>query len=217
MGTVLRSELRQHRGYLLAWALSMAFAIWVLLPIYNGFLTGSSQANVLDTIGGPSSPVAAIGLSVEHLVTPVGMFGFLTIFLMLPLGIHGMHLGSTILAKDYREHTAEFLLTTPVGRSAVFWAKALTVWIGTTITGVAYGLAAYAAEIGDKGQAFDHREFWLVAGSAVLVTWVFAGVGLFVGARWPNLRSTLLVSAFVVFVSLCIGSFATIMHWRILT
>lgn len=60
----------------------MAAAIFLMLPTYNGFLADTDPQEVRDLLGSGGGVVGSIGLPVDHLTTPAGVFGFLTEFLL---------------------------------------------------------------------------------------------------------------------------------------
>ena len=51
-----------------------------------------------------------VGISLELLTKPMGMYSFLTGFFMIAGGIFGMHLGLSLHTKECTENTAEYLV-----------------------------------------------------------------------------------------------------------
>lgn len=138
---------------------------------------------------------------------PLGMYAFLTGFFMIAGGIFGMHLGLSLHTKECTENTAEFLYTKPCGRQMIYKGKLLCVLAGVCVTGISYLLASFFAMMLFH-PGFPAREFWLVAGSFVLITLFFALLGTMAGIFRPNNRSPLLTAGLVVFVEYCITSFS---------
>ncbi len=197
-------ELKQSRKYILIWAVSLAICIFSMTPVYYGMVetagtlpTGFAQGGFFETVG----------VSLELLTMPLGMYSFLTGFFMIAGGIFGMHLGLSLHTKECTENTAEFLYTKPCGRQMIYKGKLLCVLAGVCVTGISYLLASFFAMMLFH-PGFPAREFWLVAGSFVLITLFFALLGTMAGIFRPNNRSPLLTAGLVVFVEYCITSFS---------
>ena len=197
-------ELKQSRKYILIWAVSLAICIFSMTPVYYGMVetagtlpTGFAQGGFFETVG----------VSLELLTMPLGMYSFLTGFFMIAGGIFGMHLGLSLHTKECTENTAEFLYTKPCGRQMIYKGKLLCVLAGVCVTGISYLLASFFAMMLFH-PGFPAREFWLVAGSFVLITLFFALLGTMAGIFRPNHRSPLLKAGLVVFVEYCITSFS---------
>jgi ABC-2 type transport system permease protein len=201
---IFRFEWKQARKYILIWAVSLAICIFSMTPVYYGMVetagtlpTGFAQGGFFETVG----------VSLELLTMPLGMYAFLTGFFMIAGGIFGMHLGLSLHTKEWTENTAEFLYTKPCGRQMIYKGKLLCVLAGVCVTGISYLLASFFAMMLFH-PGFPAREFWLVAGSFVLITLFFALLGTMAGIFRPNNRSPLLTAGLVVFVEYCITSFS---------
>jgi len=209
---IFRFEWKRSQKYILIWAVALALCIFSMTPVYYGMVetvgtlpTGFAQGGFFETVG----------ISLELLTKPMGMYSFLTGFFMIAGGIFGMHLGLSLHTKEWTENTAEFLYTKPCGRQMIYKGKLLCVLVGVCVTGISYLLASFFAMMLFH-PGFPAREFWLVAGSFVLITLFFALLGTMVGIFRPNNRSPLLTAGLVVFVEYCITSFSRTVNIRII-
>ena len=135
------------------------------------------------------------------------MYSFLNAFFMIAGGIFGMHLGLTLQTKECTEHTAEYLFTKPCGRKKIYRGKALCLFIGICIVGIAYLLASFLTLALFK-PGFPLAEFFLLAISFSLIALFFGALGLFWGTLRPNNRLPLLAAGLSVFVAYCITAFS---------
>lgn len=147
-----------------------------------------------------------LGASLELLETPLGMYTFLTDFLMIAGGIFGMHLGLTLFTRECTERTGEYLFTKPCGRGMVFWGKAACLFWGVAVMGGFY-LPASFASMGLFFSGFSFWELFLVALSFPLHALFCGALGLLIGVRWPMNRSSLLTAGLIVFSGYGITSF----------
>ena len=119
---IFRFEWKRSQKYILIWAVALALCIFSMTPVYYGMVetagtlpTGFAQGGFFETVG----------ISLELLTKPMGMYSFLTGFFMIAGGIFGMHLGLSLHTKECTENTAEYLYTKPCGRQAIYKGKAI--------------------------------------------------------------------------------------------
>lgn len=211
--TVFRYEQRRNRRYILIWALSLAICIFVMTPVYNSMVTSSGG---LPPRFEESGFLRTLGSSLDLLETPLGMYAFLTDFLMIAGGIFGMRLGLTLFTRESTERTGEYLFTKPCGRRAVFWGKAICLFCGVAVMGCLYLLASFAT-MGLFFSGFSFREFFLVALSFPLHALFYGALGLLSGVCWPMNRSPLLTAGLVVFSGYGIAAFARTVDSRMIS
>ena len=120
--TIFKHELRQGRSALIIWTAAISFMLGVCIIIYPEMSTqmGDISAMFAD-MGGFSQ---AFGMDRINFGEFIGFFG---VECGNVLGLGGAFfaalLGISALAKEEKEHTAEFLLTHPVSRTRVITEK----------------------------------------------------------------------------------------------
>ena len=201
---IFRFEWKRTQKYILIWAAALAVCIFSMTPVYYGMIETADALPAGFTQGGFFETV---GVSLELLMEPLGMYSFLTGFFMIAGGVFGMHLGLSLHTGECTENTAEYLYTKPCGRQTIFIGKLLCAIAGVCVTGISYLLASFfTMELFQPG--FSMGEFLLVASSFILLTLFFVLLGLMAGIFHPNNRSPLLTAGLVVFVEYCITSFS---------
>ena len=93
---IFRFEWKRTQKYILIWATALAVCIFFMTPVYYGMVetegtlpAGFAQGGFFETVG----------ISIELLTKPMGMYSFLTGFFMIAGGIFGMHLGLSLHTK----------------------------------------------------------------------------------------------------------------------
>lgn len=119
---ILKHELRRGRNALLVWAFAISFMLGACVVIYPEM---SSQMGDVNTMfGNMGSFSAAFGMDKINFGEFMGFFG---VECGNVLGLGGAFfsalIGISALAKEEREHTAEFLLTHPISRTRVIGEK----------------------------------------------------------------------------------------------
>ena len=208
---ILKYELKRHRKYILGWAIALALCVFVMTPTYYSFMDVST-GDLYETLG-TSDFYKGVGVSMEYLTSPLGIYAFLTSFFMIASGIFGMHFGIAIHTKECSERTSEYLFTKPHTRKTIYWAKAFTVFFGVVVVSMVYLLASFLA-LALFRSGIDWGEFFLIALSLMLVTLFLAAMGLLIGILFSRNRSPLLTAGLIVFVEYCVTSFSNIVSNR---
>lgn len=208
---ILRYEWMRMRSYILIWAAVIAACIFSMTPIYYGMI---GTADTLPADFAKGGFFEAVGVSLELLTEPLGIYAFLTSFFMIAGGVFGMHTGLCLYTRECTENTAEYLYTKPGGRRMIYTGKLLCALIGAVSVGTAYLLASRLT-MQLFCPDFPRREFWLIAISFMLLTLFFTAFGLAVGIYRPNNRSPLLTAGLTVFAAYCITSFSRTVNIRI--
>ena len=211
--TIFKYEMKRHRKYILGWALALAVCILMMTPVYYSFMELAGEENPLYQSLSGSDFFKSVGVSMEYLTAPLGIYAFLTSFFMIAAGIFGLHFGISIHTKEFEEKTLEYLYTKPHTRKEIFLAKAGTVFAGVLLVGLLYVLASAAAVALSSPKA-PWGEFFLISLSLLWVTLFLAALGLLVGTIFSNNRSPLLTAGLIAFVEYCITSFSNVVGLR---
>lgn len=120
--TVFCHELRQNRLSLLIWSAAISFMLGVCVLIYPEM--SSQMGDISEMFADMGSFSAAFGMDQINFGEFIGYFG---IECGNVLGLGGAFfaaiLGVSALAKEEKDHTAEFLLTHPVSRTRIITQK----------------------------------------------------------------------------------------------
>ena len=198
-------ELRQTRGYVLAWTFVMGVLIFLMLPVYIGFMTTGVQTG--DLLSG-NSFAEMIGASMKYLQMPMGVYGFLNSFAMLAAAIGGMNLGLAAFTKEYRQKTADFLMTKPCASTKIYIAKLSAAVCGSLIIWCGYLAGSAATVLLNVPEGRDWKSFFLIALAFLLIQLFFLGMGAMAGTLFPRIRVPLGTAAACSFVLYIVGAFS---------
>lgn len=120
--TIFKHELRQGRSTLIIWTAAISFMLGICIVIYPEMSTQMGDISAMFADMGSFSQ--AFGMDRINFGEFLGFFG---VECGNVLGLGGAFfaalLGISALAKEEKEHTAEFLLTHPVSRTRVITEK----------------------------------------------------------------------------------------------
>ncbi|UXH45185.1 ABC transporter permease [Rossellomorea vietnamensis] len=151
-------EMRAHRKSLIIWCIGMIGLIGSGMGKYAGFSSSGQSMNEL--VGGlPKSMQAILGIGSLDMSTASGYYGVLFLYIVLLATIHAALTGATIISKEERDKTAEFLFVKPLTRKKIIGVKlaaaftqigvlALITWISSLLIVGHYSDVSVAFDIG---------------------------------------------------------------------
>jgi ABC-2 type transport system permease protein len=197
-------ELKAYRRSTITWILSLAGLMIVFLSIYPVFSNNvADMQKMLDSF--PEPVKLALGISLINIGTILGFFSFTFIYSMLVAAIQAMNMGTSILSKEVREQTADFLMTKPVSRARIMTMKLLAVLTSLIVTNIIY-IAVSLAMIGTVNTAaYDMKAFMLIALTLFFVQLIFTAIGVLISVIAKKIKSVISISLSVVFGFFIIG------------
>ena len=158
--TVFKHELRQGRSALIIWTAAISFMLGICIVIYPEMSTQMGDISAMFADMGSFSQ--AFGMDRINFGEFLGFFG---VECGNVLGLGGAFfaalLGISALAKEEKEHTAEFLLTHPVSRTRVITEKLCAVIAQIVILNLAV-IAVTALSVLIIGEEADTKTFALL-------------------------------------------------------
>ena len=158
--TVFKHELRQGRSSLIIWTAAISFMLGICIVIYPEMSTQMGDISAMFADMGSFSQ--AFGMDRINFGEFLGFFG---VECGNVLGLGGAFfaalLGISALAKEEKEHTAEFLLTHPVSRTRVITEKLCAVIAQIVILNLAV-IAVTALSVLIIGEAAYIKTFALL-------------------------------------------------------
>lgn len=200
--TVFKHELRQGRSALIIWTAAISFMLGVCIVIYPEMSTQMGDISAMFADMGSFSQ--AFGMDRINFGEFLGFFG---VECGNVLGLGGAFfaalLGISALAKEEKEHTAEFLLTHPVSRTRVITEKLSAVIAQIVILNLAV-IAVTALSVLIIGEEADIKTFALLFLSFFLMQLEVAAVTFGISAflRRGNLGIGLGLAAVFYFMNI---------------
>lgn len=207
---VLRRELVMLRTSALLWALALSGVVLMYLSIYPTFAHDAQLTKELFN-NFPPAFRAAFSINVDTLLSFLGFFAFTFTNITLIASVHATYTGVTLLSRESRSKTTDFLLSKPRSRTSIFLQKFLAGLIIIVLTwlvlvAVSFGLAkAFGAG------AFSGRNFMLLMGALLMLQLWFYVAGLLVTQLLPRLKSTIPVTLAVTFGFFMVSMLAAIL------
>jgi ABC-2 type transport system permease protein len=178
--TIIKREWAAHRKSMLIWVgVIWVFAILMFME-FSAYYQNDEMSAVLDAF--PKAMLDAFGMYGANLTTVNGYLSIMVLYFNIMLAIYAVLLGSSIILKEKRDRTAEFLFSMPIKRIEVLASKmvaAVTMCILMTVmTALAFCVSIIPYEFGSE----QFRYIVLISSALFLIELVFLGLGLMIGA-----------------------------------
>ena len=191
-------ELKSLRKSTVIWTCVLIAIAALYLSLYPGMVQDAEDFKKL-LAGYPPAVRAMLGIRLDSITSILGYYSFAFAFIALCGAIQGMNLGVSILSKESRERTADFLLVKPVSRAGVVTAKLLAALTTLLATDVVFYAAIWPLANAVKTSGFSGRLFFMVNLTLLFLQFIFLALGLGISVFFQKLKSVLPLSLGVVF------------------
>jgi ABC-2 type transport system permease protein len=200
-------ELRALRKSTGIWACALIALAALFLAIYPSM--AGDAADFKKLLGGyPASVRAMLGINLDYITSILGFYSMVFAFITLCGAIQAMHFGASILSKESRERTADFLLVKPVSRSSIVTAKLLAACTMILATDIVFFAVTSMIAGTVATAAYSKNLFFLINLTLLFLQLIFLAIGLILSVFFIKLKNVLPLSLGVVFGFYMIGALA---------
>lgn len=201
-------ELKAYRRSVIIWACSMAALAAMFIFIFSS--AGSEIEAVKKVLMSmPEALRKALSIYVDSIATLEGFYSFVFVYVVLCGAIQAMNLGTSIVSKEIREKTADFILTKPVNRKMILTSKLLAALVSLVITNVIYLIITVAVSMTVKSE-FSMKIFLMISATLLFVQLIFMSLGILVAVLAGKIKSVVSISLSTVFGFFIISSLGSV-------
>jgi ABC-2 type transport system permease protein len=207
MNVFLRELKANYKG-LIWWSIGIIITVVAGMAKFEGYGTAGASTSITTILTGFPKPVLAIfGMTGLNLTTLIGYFGVLYLYIILLVAIHAGMTSATIIAKEERDKTSEFLYPKPISRTKVLTAKLAAAATNIlVIFGVTFASSIWIVGYYNKGYGLNSKVIALMWGVLLfqLLSFAFGALfaGLFKNPKLPAVAvTTVIVVSYLVSVS----------------
>lgn len=191
-------ELKAYRKSTFLWTISLVVVVIVSFLLFPSLSRDIDQIkNLLE--GFPEPIRIGMGISLDRFANILGYYSFPFSFVLLIGAVQAMHLGTSIVSKEVREKTADFLLTKPIQRTQILTAKLLAGITVLVITNAIYIIVANITASAVKNENYPFKIFFMISITLLFVQLIFMSLGIMVSVILPKMKSVLPISLATVF------------------
>lgn len=201
-------ELKAYRKSTIIWACSLVGVAVFFLSMYPGFSRDAEEFNRLIQ-SYPEEIRKMFGIG-SNITSFFGFYSYMFFYIVLCGAIQAMNFGISIISKEMRQKTADFLLTKPVTRGQIITSKLLAVLTSLALTNIVYIISAGIMSSIVKNQEFSMKIFLLISITMFFTQLIFMAMGVVISVIVPKIRSVIGVSLGVVFSFFIINMFGSL-------
>ncbi len=191
-------ELRMHLRSTIIWTVA-------LLLLVAGFAFGfpvirqnvAAMNGVLQMM--PEGLKKSLGLNVIDLSQPIGVMGFLFMYITLVAAVQAMSLGLSVLSVELRDKTADFLLSKPVKRITIVHAKLAAAITCILSTNLIFAIVARVALDLLSTKPYPLSLFLALVLSVLFIQLFFVSLGALVSVFLSRMKTVIPLALGVVF------------------
>ncbi|MHC0035449.1 ABC transporter permease subunit [Pseudoneobacillus sp. C159] len=191
-------ELNAYRKSTMIWTVSLCVLVAFFLSIYPSFSQDAAEFKKL-LEGYPEVVRKALGVRMDSIFTLMGFYSYIFIYISLCGAIQAMNFGTSIVSKEIREKTADFLLTKPVTRTTIITAKLGAAFFSLLFTNLVYLVVSYLVTKQVTNEAFSSKTFLLISLTLFFIQLMFLSLGFMIAVLYRKLKSVLTISLGTVF------------------
>ncbi len=199
-------ELRSLRKSTFLWVCALAAMSFIYFSVYPSIVADAENFKALFNAY-PPSVLAMLNVTLDNLTSLLGFYTMIFTFLALFGAIQAMNLGLSILSKEVRERTADFLLVKPVSRSRIVSMKLLASVTMLLITNALFYLIVFAFAQLYKTAEYDVAVFFMINFTLLFIQLIFFALGAVISVFVPKIKNVLPISLGIVFLFFFAGAF----------
>lgn len=192
-------EMKANRKSLIIWIIGVIFMVASGMGKYASLESTGQSMNAL-MADMPKSMQAIMGTGSFDLSKPMGYYGLLFLYLAVMAAIHAVMLGATIIAKEERDKTIEFLLVKPISRESMMTSKLAAALVNILIFNlVTYGSSIAMVQKYAKGEEVVGDITILMLGMFILQL-MFLAIGTMIASIYKNSKKAASVSTGILLI-----------------
>jgi ABC-2 type transport system permease protein len=197
-------ELKLLRKSLIIWNIVFISLFLMFVSLYPSFHNDiETSKKLLESV--PKAVQAAVGLSMETMFSVLGFYSYLFTYISLAASVQAMNIGVSLLSKERKLKTEDFLLTKPLNRKNILTSKILAGLVALIITNSIYLIASMLVTKIAIQDSFNIKTFILISLTMYFIQLLFFAIGILLSVVMKKIKSVVSVTLPVVFGFFIIG------------
>lgn len=206
MMNILIRELKTNIKPVIIWSLSVFVFVAMAMSEFSAYYDNPEMAAVLEMV--PPQMLEAFGFGGINLTTLSGFISAIATYVYMILGVHAVLLGSSILVKEEREKTAEFLFTLPTTRGNVIIQKIIAgIFVSLAVLFFTFLGILFLSKNYNPDKEFVEFLSLLMRGTFI-VQMIFYSIGLLISVIMDNYKKAGSVSIGILLFTYILSVFA---------
>lgn len=201
---IIKRELQSNFKSMIIWSISIAFLVVVWMIEFKAFVGNSAIDEFMNSM--PQGILSAMGMANINFTSLEGFISAIWLYIYLILGIHSVLLGSSIISKEERDKTAEYLFALPISRKKVILGKMISAIINLLILNIITLVSMILSTIKyDKGENF-YSFIGLLILSLFIIQMIFLSAGMLISSLNKRYKRSGNISVSILMITFLISS-----------
>lgn len=201
---IVKRELRSNLKSMIIWTVATSFIVAVWMIEYESFAGNPAMDDFLAAM--PQTILSALGMQDLTLSSLSGFIGSISLYLYLLLGIHAILLGSSIISKEERDKTAEYLFALPISRKKIILSKSLSALINLALLNIITLSSMILSTLSyDKADNF-YSFIGIIFVSVFIIQILFLSIGMLVSSLTKKHKKSGNISVGILMIMFLISS-----------
>lgn len=216
---IIKRELRANLKSLIIWCIIVTLLIVMMVSEFSAYYNNPEMEDILSSM--PKAMLEAFSITGANLTTTTGFISMASIYFYIMLGVFSVMLGSSIISKEERDKTAEYLLTLPISRVDILKSKLIASVINCIVLNVVTGTVIILSMYKYNLDSEFYKFILLVQISIFILQMIYLSLGMFLASKLKRYKSSSKISAsillFTYFLSIVISMSSKIEFLKYLT
>jgi ABC-2 type transport system permease protein len=195
---IFKYEFKSYLKTTLIWTVSLIGVVMLFMSLLSSI--SESAATIQKVFSSyPESVRKAMGMVVETIASPLGFYSFILNYILLCGAIQAMILGVSIISKEYREKTSDFLFSKPITRQKIFSSKLMAAISCLLVTFITYTVTSFTTAKLASDMDFDGMKFIMMSFTLFFIQLMYFALGVLFANIFSRLKGVVSISLGVVF------------------
>lgn len=182
----------------IAWSCMLCAWIILLSSFFPGF--SNNAAGITKILEGyPEAVRNPIGLSADSFKDFLSFYTFAFKGIIELGAVQAMILGASIIFKEVRGKTADFLFTKPITRRQIMTSKLLAAGACLTVTNIIYMIVASIMASLVAPEPVNMKIFLMISITLLFIQLIFMSFGILIAVLFPRMKSAMAISIGILF------------------
>ncbi|SHH73310.1 ABC transporter permease subunit [Clostridium grantii] len=196
---IIKRELKANMKSLIIWSACIILIFVMMMSEFSAYYNNPAMADILDSM--PEAMLKAFSMNGANLTTVSGFVSIANIYFYIMLGIYAVLLGSSIISKEERDKTVEFLFALPISRKKVITSKLIAAVINCFILLSVTGITGIVATMKYQPSK-EFFKFWALSIAAIfIIQIVFLSIGMLIASLLKRYKKAGAVSISILLVT----------------
>ena len=201
---IVKRELKSNLKSMIIWSIAIIFLVTIWMIEFESFAGNPNINEFMESL--PEAMLNAVGMGGLDIASLEGFISTISLYLYLILGIHAVLLGSSIISKEERDKTAEYLFSLPISRRRVIVGKTISAIVDVIILNIVTLVSMLLTSMNYNKSENFYKFIAIMFLAIFIVQMIFLSIGMFVSSVSKKYKKTGNISVAILMITFLLAS-----------